>query len=45
MRFLAIVVLAVGLAGSAPAHQAEVETVIRRQIDAFLVDDFATAFT
>ncbi len=44
-RILAALVIAVGLAGPAPAQQAEIEGVIRHQLDAFLADDFATAFT
>ena len=44
-RMLLSLVIAVGLAGPAPAQQAEIEAVIRSQIEAFLADDFATAFT
>lgn len=38
-------VLSLGLAAPAPAQQAEIEGVIRGQIEAFRADDFATAFT
>lgn len=44
-RIIAIAVVAFGLAGAAPAQQAEVENVIRHQMDAFLADDFETAFS
>ena len=44
-RILAGLVLAIGLAGAAPAQQAEIQNVIQGQIDAFLVDDFDAAFT
>ncbi len=44
-RILAALVIVLGLAGPALAQQDEIEGVIRRQLDAFLADDFATAFT
>lgn len=40
-----LTVLAVVWAGAAGAQQDAIEGTIRSQIDAFLVDDFATAFT
>lgn len=43
-RIVAAVVLAIGLAGPAPAQQPEIESVISRQMEAFLDDDVATAF-
>jgi hypothetical protein len=43
-RTLAVLVLALGLAGPLQSQDAGIEGVIRGQIDAFLVDDFATAF-
>lgn len=42
---LASFLLVLGLAGQAPAQEAEIQGVIRDQMDAFLADDLATAFT
>ena len=44
-RMFIALVLAVGLALPAAAQESEIETVIQSQIDAFLRDDFAAAFT
>ena len=45
-RMLFALALAAGLAaGAAPAQEAEIQSVIRQQIEAFGADDFATAFT
>lgn len=43
-RFLAALVIALGLGAPAAAQQDAIEGVIRSQIDAFLADDFAAAF-
>jgi hypothetical protein len=43
-RTLAGLVLAIGLAAPLQAQDADIEGVIQGQIDAFLADDFATAF-
>jgi hypothetical protein len=44
-RFLLLAVLALGLAAPARADEAAIRGVISSQIEAFLADDFATAFT
>ena len=44
-RLLIALSLSLGLiAGSAPAQETEIQSVIRQQMDALGVDDFATAF-
>lgn len=46
MRALLLSLLfATGLAAAAPAQDDPVSSVIQRQLDAFLADDFETAFT
>ncbi|MCX7645859.1 MAG: DUF4864 domain-containing protein [Rhodobacteraceae bacterium] len=45
MRTLAFAAAILALAGAALAQGDEIRGVIRSQIDAFLKDDFATAFT
>ena len=45
MRFLFACLMILGLWAPATAQQAPIEDTIRSQIDAFLSDDFATAFT
>lgn len=42
---LAVAVLASHLATAAPAADADIERTIRSQVDAFLADDFSTAFS
>ncbi|GGB05496.1 DUF4864 domain-containing protein [Allosediminivita pacifica] len=46
MRRFLIVLAAITMAGTAPApaQEAEIETVIREQLDAFLAEDVDTAF-
>lgn len=44
-RFLMMIGLLAGLSGPAAAQNAAIESVIDNQIDAFLADDFARAFT
>ncbi len=48
MKYLLALVLALGLTGPVPAQEPrnpDIEAVISAQIDAFLKDDFVTAFT
>ncbi|MFN7223366.1 MAG: DUF4864 domain-containing protein [Paracoccaceae bacterium] len=45
IAFLPALVVTLLLAQSAPAQQADIQSVIRSQTDAFLKDDFAQAFT
>lgn len=44
-QLLLILACCAGLAGPAQAQSDEIEAVIGNQIEAFLADDFATAFT
>lgn len=44
-KILAAFILAIGLATPAAAQNAEVESTIQRQIEAFRADDFERAFT
>lgn len=44
-QFLFMLVCCVGLTGPVQAQSDEIEAVISGQIDAFLTDDFVTAFT
>ena len=44
-RFLMMIGLLAGLSGPAAAQNAAIESVIDNQIDAFLADDFARAFS
>ncbi len=45
MRFLFACLMVLGLWAPATAQEAPIEDTIRSQIDAFLADDFVTAFT
>lgn len=44
-QFLIAIAILIGLSGPLKAQNAEIEGVISDQIDAFLADDFARAFT
>ncbi|MEM1388626.1 MAG: DUF4864 domain-containing protein [Pseudomonadota bacterium] len=45
IRWVAAALLALGLAGPVAAQQEDIRGVIDKQLQAFLADDFATAFT
>lgn len=45
MRLLAVCLLIIGLSLPAAAQEGPIRTTIQSQIDAFLADDFARAFT